>query len=58
MENLNIPKNNIVFMHVNYDIFEDDFRKYIIPYFKKINKMVRKYRIGVYCSRQRCQILK
>ena len=38
MENLNIPKNNIIFVDVDCDILKDDFRKYIIPYFEKINK--------------------
>ncbi len=58
MEYLNIPKNNIVFVAVDCDMLEHEFRKYIIPYFEKINKIVTKYRIGVYCSRKGAQILK
>jgi peptidoglycan hydrolase-like protein with peptidoglycan-binding domain len=39
-------------------MYEEDFRNYVVPYMDKINKIVTKYRIGVYCSRQGCQILK
>ena len=45
MKNLNIPKNNIDFVAVDCDMLKDNFRKYIIPYFEKINQIVRKYRI-------------
>jgi hypothetical protein len=58
MENLKIPKNNIVFVAIDCDMYEEDFRNYVVPYMDKINKIVTNYRIGVYCSRQGCQILK
>jgi len=32
MKDLNIPENNIVFVAIDCDMYESDFRKYIIPY--------------------------
>ncbi len=58
MEYLNIPENNIVFVAIDCDMYESEFREYIVPYMKKINEIVKKYRIGVYCSRLGCKILK
>ena len=58
MEGLNIKENNIVFVAIDCDMYESDFRQYIIPYMQKINDIVTKYRIGVYCSRLGCKILK
>ena len=58
MEYLNIPQNNTVFVAIDCDMYESDFREYIVPYMKKINEIVKKYRIGVYCSRLGCKILK
>jgi hypothetical protein len=58
MEYLNIPENNIVFVAIDCDMYEFEFREYIVPYMKKINEIVKKYRIGVYCSRLGCKILK
>ena len=57
MANLKIPENNIVFVAIDCDMYESDFRQYIVPYMKKINEIVTKYRIGAYCSRLGCQIL-
>ena len=58
MKLLNIPENNVVFVAIDCDMYEDDFIKYIVPYMEKINQTVKKYRIGVYCSRLGCHILK
>ena len=49
MENLKIPKNKIVFVAVDCDIFEEYFRNYVAPYIDKIN-IIENYRICVYCS--------
>ena len=58
MKKLQIPKGNVVFVAVDCDMYEDDFRKYIVPYFRGINNVVCDYRVGVYCSRLGCKILK
>ena len=58
MEKLRIPENNIVFVAIDCDILEDDFRQYIVPYMRNINQVVKKYRIGAYCSRLGSKILK
>ena len=58
MEKLGIPENNIVFVAIDCDIMEYDFRQYIVPYMRNLNQVVKKYRIGVYCSRLGCKILK
>ena len=58
MKELKIPNNNVIFVAVDFDIFEYDFIKYIVPYFEQLNKIVIDYRIGVYASRQGCKILK
>ena len=58
MKLLNIPENNVVFVAIDCDMYENEFIKYIVPYMEKINQTVKNYRIGVYCSRLGCQILK
>lgn len=58
MKKLQIPMGNVVFVAVDCDMYEDDFREYVIPYFRGINNVVRDYRVGVYSSRLGCKILK
>ena len=50
-----LPKDTVIYFAVDLDVYEDQIKEYIIPYFQGINEYIsNKYRVGIYGPRLIC----